>query len=98
MAAQPEKQLTISLQQLSLEDDTNNNGTVSTSTPLSPTAKKQKPSCLCAPTTHVGSFRCRRHRNNASVGSNLSELANKRTASVGSNLCQLDNNKRSREC
>nr|GEY40983.1 hypothetical protein [Tanacetum cinerariifolium] len=95
MATQPEKQLNISLQQLSLEDD---KGTESTSTPLSPTAKKPKPSCLCAPTTHAGSFRCRRHRNSASVGSNLSELANKRTASVGANLSELDNNKRSREC
>ncbi|GAU13507.1 hypothetical protein TSUD_128040 [Trifolium subterraneum] len=39
--------------------------------------------CLCSPTTHVGSFRCRLHRASAglhrggSVGSNLSELGNK---------------------
>ena len=38
--------------------------------------------CLCSPTTHAGSFRCRRHRSLAihrgwSVGSNLSELARK---------------------
>ncbi|KAK7301890.1 hypothetical protein RJT34_12767 [Clitoria ternatea] len=39
--------------------------------------------CLCSPTTHVGSFRCRHHRasggirRGGSVGSNLSELASK---------------------
>ncbi|KAJ8500203.1 hypothetical protein OPV22_010755 [Ensete ventricosum] len=42
----------------------------------------QKASCLCSPTTHAGSFRCRLHRNSlhhssASVGSGLSELAEK---------------------
>ncbi|KAK9084576.1 hypothetical protein Sjap_024987 [Stephania japonica] len=40
-------------------------------------------SCLCAPTTHAGSFRCRLHRkpgltrNGASLGSNLYELGSK---------------------
>ncbi|KAJ8765070.1 hypothetical protein K2173_010548 [Erythroxylum novogranatense] len=38
--------------------------------------------CLCSPTTHEGSFRCRFHRGHVmtrggSVGSNLSELATK---------------------
>ncbi|XP_062170598.1 uncharacterized protein LOC133876347 [Alnus glutinosa] len=38
--------------------------------------------CLCSPTTHVGSFRCRHHRSSSlhrggSVGSKLSELAHK---------------------
>ncbi|XP_048229041.1 uncharacterized protein LOC125369817 [Ricinus communis] len=38
--------------------------------------------CLCSPTTHAGSFRCRFHRTpgmvrGGSVGSNLSELAAK---------------------
>ncbi|XP_058753618.1 uncharacterized protein LOC131626800 isoform X2 [Vicia villosa] len=40
--------------------------------------------CLCSPTTHVGSFRCRHHRSASggmsrgrSVGSNLLELGNK---------------------
>ena len=38
--------------------------------------------CLCSPTTHAGSFRCRHHRSSGmqrggSVGSNLSELARK---------------------
>ncbi|EXB97656.1 hypothetical protein L484_020205 [Morus notabilis] len=38
--------------------------------------------CLCSPTTHAGSFRCRHHRSSCmlrggSVGSNLSELARK---------------------
>ncbi|GMH24392.1 hypothetical protein Nepgr_026235 [Nepenthes gracilis] len=40
-------------------------------------------SCLCSPTTHLGSFRCRHHRNGDdirrghSVGSGLSELADR---------------------
>ncbi|KAG7024984.1 hypothetical protein SDJN02_13804, partial [Cucurbita argyrosperma subsp. argyrosperma] len=43
-----------------------------------------KASCLCSPTTHIGSFRCRHHRHTGmlrgrSVGSNLSELAHKST-------------------
>ncbi|OIS96462.1 hypothetical protein A4A49_05009 [Nicotiana attenuata] len=55
------------------------------STPSSPSALRKassvKYSCLCSPTTHAGSFRCRYHRNAAltrtsmSVGSKLSELA-----------------------
>ncbi|XVF03598.1 hypothetical protein REPUB_Repub05bG0007100 [Reevesia pubescens] len=39
--------------------------------------------CLCSPTTHAGSFRCRHHR----VG------GMKRGGSVGSNLSLLDNSK-----
>ncbi|CAN1228297.1 hypothetical protein LINGRAPRIM_LOCUS1269 [Linum grandiflorum] len=53
-----------------------------TSTTPTPTGKWN---CLCSPTTHVGSFRCRMHRagglggmvRGGSVGSNLSELASK---------------------
>ncbi|XP_042519844.1 uncharacterized protein LOC122093555 [Macadamia integrifolia] len=51
-----------------------------------------KLNCLCSPTTHVGSFRCRHHRNSSlsrsgvSVGSNLSELAAKSAASIGNSL------------
>ncbi|CAI0453209.1 unnamed protein product [Linum tenue] len=48
------------------------------------TATPGKLNCLCSPTTHVGSFRCRMHRGpgrgmirGGSVGSNLSELASK---------------------
>ncbi|KAM1472677.1 hypothetical protein ACFX2I_028897 [Malus domestica] len=47
--------------------------------------------CLCSPTTHPGSFRCRQHRTSSiglglnrvggSVGSNLSELANRKLQS-----------------
>ncbi|CAN8269395.1 unnamed protein product [Cochlearia groenlandica] len=45
--------------------------------------------CLCAPTTHAGSFRCRYHRRNAGLGmsrgvsvpSNLSMLAGSNTTS-----------------
>ncbi|MQM12284.1 hypothetical protein Taro_045201 [Colocasia esculenta] len=50
----------------------------------------QKMNCLCSPTTHVGSFRCRHHRGSnfmrgsASVGSGLSEYAV--TAAAGSLL------------
>ncbi|KAL0354305.1 UNVERIFIED_CONTAM: hypothetical protein Sangu_1011800 [Sesamum angustifolium] len=56
------------------------------SIPLSPGLKKTvlKNNCLCSPTTHVGSFRCRYHRSSnglkrssLSVGSKLSELADK---------------------
>ncbi|WOH03097.1 hypothetical protein DCAR_0522489 [Daucus carota subsp. sativus] len=41
-----------------------------------------KPNCLCSPTNHPGSFRCRIHRNSLartsmSVGSKLSMLADK---------------------
>ncbi|KAG6637847.1 hypothetical protein CIPAW_11G206800 [Carya illinoinensis] len=44
--------------------------------------KSCKSTCLCSPTTHVGSFRCRHHRSGSmhrggSVGSNLSSLAAK---------------------
>ncbi|KAK1296374.1 hypothetical protein QJS10_CPB15g00984 [Acorus calamus] len=45
--------------------------------------------CLCSPTTHVGSFRCRYHRssslsrgNNGSI-ENLSELSEKSPSVVG---------------
>lgn len=52
----------------------------------SPTSAKPQSArwknCLCSPTTHVGSFRCRHHRNSGfglphggSVGSNLSNYA-----------------------
>jgi len=38
--------------------------------------------CLCSPTTHAGSFRCRHHRSydmrrGKSIGSNLAELGSK---------------------
>lgn len=44
----------------------------------------QKGNCLCSPTTHPGSFRCRMHRSTShigstSFGSGLSELADKTT-------------------
>ncbi|OIT00037.1 hypothetical protein A4A49_02632 [Nicotiana attenuata] len=53
------------------------------SVPSSPSGqpKSAKYNCLCSPTTHAGSFRCRYHRtssltrNSMSVGSKLSELA-----------------------
>ncbi|PON86349.1 hypothetical protein TorRG33x02_179150 [Trema orientale] len=46
--------------------------------------------CLCSPTTHAGSFRCRHHRSSGmnrggSVGSNLSELARK-SGAIGDSL------------
>ncbi|CAN4094250.1 unnamed protein product [Withania somnifera] len=58
---------------------------LASSVPSSPTALRKtssvKYSCLCSPTTHAGSFRCRYHRNSGltrtsmSVGAKLSELA-----------------------
>ncbi|GAA0155009.1 hypothetical protein LIER_12836 [Lithospermum erythrorhizon] len=56
-------------------------------------ASPGKFNCLCAPTTHPGSFRCRYHRNNKpglarnsmSVGLKLAELARKPTQ--GSVMC-----------
>ncbi|CAJ1963816.1 unnamed protein product [Sphenostylis stenocarpa] len=54
--------------------------------PTSQTTTKKTPhgrmNCLCSPTTHVGSFRCRHHRSSdmrrgKSVGSNLAELGSK---------------------
>ncbi|KAK9734963.1 hypothetical protein RND81_04G174200 [Saponaria officinalis] len=64
-----------------------------TSPPLSPLKKSSstRSNCLCSPTTHVGSFRCRLHRHGPtkpnmrrghSVGSNLSDLANKFSSST----------------
>ncbi|GMH25473.1 hypothetical protein Nepgr_027316 [Nepenthes gracilis] len=55
----------------------------SPSPPPSPMKKSAstRSSCLCSPTTHVGSFRCRLHRNGStirrghSVESDLSHLA-----------------------
>ncbi|EYU42798.1 hypothetical protein ABFS82_13G006600 [Erythranthe guttata] len=61
--------------------------TTSRSIPSSPVGLRKAASirsnCLCSPTTHAGSFRCRHHRNSSSnlmrssmsVGSKLSELA-----------------------
>ncbi|OMP06943.1 hypothetical protein COLO4_07740 [Corchorus olitorius] len=49
------------------------------STKLQPSSARWN--CLCSPTTHAGSFRCRHHRSSGgmtrggSVGSNLSLLA-----------------------
>ncbi|CAA0836948.1 serine-rich protein-related [Striga hermonthica] len=62
--------------------------TPSRSTPSSPLSLRKtasvRNSCLCSPTTHAGSFRCRLHRahpglrhGSMSVGSKLSELAGK---------------------
>ncbi|GFZ07576.1 hypothetical protein Acr_19g0005130 [Actinidia rufa] len=61
-------------------------------------ASSVKYSCLCSPTTHAGSFRCRYHRNHGlprssmSVGSKLNELA-----SIGSSLSEMGT-KGSRTC
>uniref|UniRef100_A0A2C9WHW3 Uncharacterized protein n=1 Tax=Manihot esculenta TaxID=3983 RepID=A0A2C9WHW3_MANES len=48
---------------------------------------REKWNCLCSPTTHAGSFRCRFHRTHGmvrghSVGSSLSELASKNHHSI----------------
>ncbi|XWS11393.1 hypothetical protein CRYUN_Cryun38cG0080000 [Craigia yunnanensis] len=47
--------------------------------------------CLCSPTTHEGSFRCRHHRvagmtRGGSVGSNLSLLANSKSETISDSL------------
>ncbi|KAL2457580.1 Uncharacterized protein Adt_46322 [Abeliophyllum distichum] len=67
------------------------------SSPSSPVAMEKTSSvrqnCLCSPTTHAGSFRCRYHRNHGltrssmSVGSKLSEFAGKSTQ-----ICDAFNN------
>ncbi|KAL4588862.1 hypothetical protein LXL04_001759 [Taraxacum kok-saghyz] len=87
-AKQPPKQPKVdndSPKELSLEDDMHKTRIEALSTPSSPRGRKSnamKISCLCAPTNHPGSFRCRYHRNSVSVGSNLSELAYRKTASL----------------
>nr|CAD1839437.1 unnamed protein product [Ananas comosus var. bracteatus] len=72
-----------------------------TSRPFLSKQGSQKASCLCSPTKHAGSFRCRLHRSSlyhgdSSVGSDLSELANRSSlhhsdSSVGSDLFELSN-------
>ncbi|OVA19743.1 hypothetical protein BVC80_9059g67 [Macleaya cordata] len=66
----------------------------------SPSARKlqrqsssAKSNCLCSPTTHVGSFRCRLHRNpdlsrsGNSIGSKLAELdADNKSAPISDSL------------
>ncbi|XP_022735512.1 uncharacterized protein LOC111288802 [Durio zibethinus] len=60
------------------------------------TGNSTKPSgarwnCLCSPTTHAGSFRCRHHRlagmtRGGSVGSKLSFLANSKSEPISDSL------------
>lgn len=75
---------------LNLDSVKNSNmGMATGSAPSSPMSMRRtlgaKMNCLCSPTTHVGSFRCRYHRNSGlarssmSVGSKLNELADKPT-------------------
>lgn len=74
----------------SLEEDDDKNAAlmigsprVGTPRPLLSKQSSQRASCLCSPTTHAGSFRCRLHRSSLhhnhsnSEGSGLSELADK---------------------
>ncbi|XP_004294920.1 PREDICTED: uncharacterized protein LOC101304261 isoform 2 [Fragaria vesca subsp. vesca] len=63
---------------------------IATPTSAKPQSARWK-NCLCSPTTHVGSFRCRHHRNSGlprggSVGSNLSNYAELAGASKQSPL------------
>uniref|UniRef100_A0A7C8Z0X5 Uncharacterized protein n=2 Tax=Opuntia streptacantha TaxID=393608 RepID=A0A7C8Z0X5_OPUST len=95
---QTQKRMTrkLSIRQINVEDiqakaqeQAQSNSTMSTSplqSPLrSPSLKKSlsgKMNCLCAPTTHAGSFRCRLHRNGSSfrrlsIGADLNELDDK---------------------
>lgn len=76
-------------QKLSIPDvdleDFNKHSHLLVSSPTSQSLTKSpsaKLNCLCSPTTHAGSFRCRHHRVSgmhraASVGSNLSDFARK---------------------
>ncbi|KAF6153830.1 hypothetical protein GIB67_001063 [Kingdonia uniflora] len=78
-------------------DEMNKPPTPRSPRPRSRTLVKQtsaKMNCLCSPTTHAGSFRCRLHRSassmglsrtGGSIGSNLSELAAK-TAAISDSL------------
>lgn len=75
---------TIVLPKLCMKNE--NNPQYPSSTPSTPVGLRKtasiKHDCLCSPTTHAGSFRCRYHRNNLprssrSVGSKLSELGSK---------------------
>ncbi|CAK9170213.1 unnamed protein product, partial [Ilex paraguariensis] len=85
MGEQPEKPKIIA-SQICLETVKKSSGLPS-SMPSSPIALTKTTSvrynCLCSPTTHAGSFRCRYHRSasltrsSISVGSKLSELAGK---------------------
>ncbi|KAL7102505.1 hypothetical protein ACP275_08G124200 [Erythranthe tilingii] len=54
------------------------------SSSLRKSASIRRYNCLCSPTTHAGSFRCRHHRNNAAGGLTRNSM------SVGSNLSQLN--------
>ncbi|EPS73021.1 hypothetical protein M569_01736, partial [Genlisea aurea] len=62
---------------------------LSNSVPNSPMAGApeitRRYSCLCAPTTHAGSFRCRYHRNGSGMGTGLKRSS----MSVGSKLSDL---------
>ncbi|XP_059663943.1 uncharacterized protein LOC132309673 [Cornus florida] len=82
MDEQPENK-NIALPHINLEGVKNSTTSLS-SAPSSPMTLRKSPSmkqnCLCSPTTHAGSFRCRYHRNpslsrsSGSIGSKLSEL------------------------
>ena len=62
-------------------------------TPALEKAKSLRSNCLCSPTTHAGSFRCRNHRNanlprsSISIGTKLSELGG--SMPVGPKLPEL---------
>ncbi|GMP53236.1 hypothetical protein CsSME_00018761 [Camellia sinensis var. sinensis] len=90
----PEKQ-NIVMAHINLEEVKNSATFGSASTPSSPITFQKSSSvkynCLCSPTTHAGSFRCRYHRNpgmarsSVSVGGKLNELG-----SVSSNLSDME--------
>ncbi|GFZ12366.1 serine-rich protein-like protein [Actinidia rufa] len=100
MAAESPEKRKMVVPHINLEEV--NKSALVSSSPNSPSTLRKSSSvhynCLCSPTTHAGSFRCRYHRNHGlarssmSVGSNLSELAN-----VGSNHSEMGS-KGSRMC
>ncbi|KAM5582724.1 hypothetical protein ABKV19_002918 [Rosa sericea] len=67
----------LTIPEFSLEDFKKHSH-IATPTSAKPQSARWK-NCLCSPTTHVGSFRCRHHRTSiprgGSVGSNLSNYA-----------------------
>ncbi|CAH8392205.1 unnamed protein product [Eruca vesicaria subsp. sativa] len=57
----------------------------------SSSGKPGRQNCLCSPTTHAGSFRCRHHRANTltrvvSIGSNLSVILSSKSSQFSDSL------------
>ncbi|KAH7860505.1 hypothetical protein Vadar_014200 [Vaccinium darrowii] len=87
MGETPKKKQQISVLLPNTAPEEVKSSTALSSPPPSPKMALQRSSsvklnCLCSPTTHAGSFRCRYHRNSSltrssSIGSKLSEVRSK---------------------